>query len=200
MHLPLDELRHVLDDVAGELRLEPALVEQVEDAADAQRVVEERHAPPLAGMEDVVDRRQPVLELAAHVLTEHGGQPLDVGGGQHVVGQHLEIGVHQREVAVAQPARDADWIEQLQPNPLARVQGGGDVAFERREGLRGRRRGRRASAGGLGPERRPRRHREDLGLDAEQSRRAAADELPHVVAVGGRLQDARSRRAARSPR
>jgi DNA-directed RNA polymerase subunit H (RpoH/RPB5) len=41
VHLSLDELRHVLDHVALELDREPAL-----DAADPQRVVEERYAAP----------------------------------------------------------------------------------------------------------------------------------------------------------
>ena len=51
--------------LALELGLEPALVEQVEDAAEAQRLVEERDAAPLELVQHVVDVDEAEAELAA---------------------------------------------------------------------------------------------------------------------------------------
>ena len=122
VHLALDQARHVLNHVARELRLEPALVQQVEDAAETQRVVEEGDASPLEVVENVVHRRQPVTELAAHVLAIERELALDVVDRQQVVLQQGELGLGRREVPVGKTPPDPDRIEQLQPQPLAFIE------------------------------------------------------------------------------
>ena len=67
VHLRLDLPRHIGHHVALELVLDPRLVHQVRQASDAQRVVEEAHAAILELVENVVDLRQPELELSREI-------------------------------------------------------------------------------------------------------------------------------------
>ena len=85
MHLLLDLLRHVGDDRALELTLHARLVQQIRNPADAQRVVEERHAAVLELMQDVVDLREAELELAREIGAIDVELTLDVVDGLQIL-------------------------------------------------------------------------------------------------------------------
>src|SRR5918993_1456606 len=114
-------LRHVRNDLALELALQPRFVEQVRKAADAQRVVEERHAAVLELVEDIVNLGQPELEFAREVGAIDAELTLDVLNGLQVLalqGQSFPDGVAR---LVGQPRTDAERIEQFEAQAFALI-------------------------------------------------------------------------------
>ncbi len=75
---PVDLLRRVGDDLPFESLLHPRPVQQVHDAADPHRVVEEVMAAALHLEQHVVDGGHASLELARHVALEAGQLALHV--------------------------------------------------------------------------------------------------------------------------
>ena len=68
MDRDVDLLLGVADDLALELGADLVGVEQIEDAADADRILEELVAARVHLADDVLDPGQVIGELAAHVL------------------------------------------------------------------------------------------------------------------------------------
>ena len=132
----LDDRRSVGDDPLLELPLDSRTVQQVEDAPDAQGVLDEGLAARSHLDKHLLDRRHPQLEAALQVLAVERELPgrrverLDVRPehGEPLGGHHL--------VARGERAADAERVGQLQPEALVVVEGVAQKGFERAEAAR----------------------------------------------------------------
>ena len=119
---PLDVRRRIGDDPLLELTLNPRSIHQVEDAADAQRVVEKGLTARLHVDQSLFDRRHAQLEATLEILAVERQLPrrrvqrLDVGrqNGEPIGGERL--------VSRRQRTADAERARQFQPEPLVIVQ------------------------------------------------------------------------------
>ena len=186
MHLLFDLLRHVGDHRPLELTLNARLVQQIGNAADAQRVVEEGHAAVLELVQDVVDLRQTELELAREVRAIDAQLTLDVVDGLQVLAQQLEPPADRLARGLGQAQADAERIQQLQAQALALIERRRDVAFEIGE-LIAVHRPRRAVAE-LRAQRVAGGHAEHFRLRSEQRLRVLRDEALHLLAILGALE------------
>ena len=100
-HLPLDLARRVGDDLALEALLHARGVEQIEDPADAQHLVEIRVAARLHLEQRLLDLRDAQRELPIHVLPLHGELPIHVVEELHVFREQVQASGHDLQVAAA---------------------------------------------------------------------------------------------------
>ena len=170
--LALDLLRRVRHDLLLELLLHPPLVEQVHDAAQADRVVEVIVPAAFHLDERLLDVRHAELELAPQVLLVDPQLPIELAEHVHVLAQEFQptgdVGLEPFRHVFA----DAERAEQLQAQAFDPVEGGPQVLLERGEPARGHH-GRVLRPPPLGRELRA--HREDRRGQPEQRARV----LPH---------------------
>ncbi len=129
----VDLLLGVADDLALELGADLVGVEQVEDAADPDRVLEELVAARSHLADDVLDPGQVIGELAAHILRVELKLPVDRLDRVDVVGKDRQPVVGRLQVSVGQVLGDAERAEQLEPDPALLVERLEDVLLERAE-------------------------------------------------------------------
>src|SRR5919108_1289560 len=132
----LDLLRRIGDDLLFELALHARAVQQIEDAADAQRVVEVAMAAGLHLDEHFLDRAHAQIESAPEVGAVLDELPLDLVERGHIARQQREPLLGYRQVAPRQRVADAERARQLQLEAAPLVQRLVDVAFERIESAR----------------------------------------------------------------
>ena len=88
-HQPVDQGADLLLDLVGgighhlplELALDALGVDQVQDAGQAQRLVEIDHAPVVHRQQHLLNVRQPVVEIVLHVAAIYLELPLDILDG-----------------------------------------------------------------------------------------------------------------------
>ena len=134
LHAPLHLLGQVLQHVALEGLAQLVAADQVEHAAEAQRLVEEVHAPPLELQQHALHVGEAEAEVARQVLAVQLELAVDALHGLDVLAQEVEPRVHQRGLALGQAAgAHAQRVLELQAQALLLVQRGGAVALQRLE-------------------------------------------------------------------
>ncbi len=81
-------------------------------------------------MNDVLDARQVIGELAPHVVLVELQLPFDVFDRYQIVGQHGQPVGGGLEIALGEVFGDPERVEQLEPDAALFIQGGDDVVFE----------------------------------------------------------------------
>ncbi len=186
VNLRLDLPRHICHHVALELVLDPRLVHQVRQASDAQRVVEEAHTAILELVENVVDLRQPELELSSEIGPIGFELPIDVVDRGDVVPEQRHPAINRRASRLRQASADAEGIEKLQAQALTFVEGRADVVFELVETIVRDRLANRLAK--LLPQSATRRHGEDGRLRSE-CLGLFGDEDANLLTLLGSLED-----------
>ena len=92
----VDSRRRVADDALFELALDARLVQEIEDTADAQRVLEVVVAARLHLEQHLLDAGHPELEPARQVIAVRRKLPLDVVERRHVVAEQPQPFVGDR--------------------------------------------------------------------------------------------------------
>ena len=121
------------EDAALELAAQLLTVHQLDNARDAQVLVEEAVAAFGHLVEDVVDAVALVAEVAAHVILV--GSQLLVDGVERLEVAFEQVLALRDDILVAsdQGGGDADRVGELQPHAFAGVEEVEDVLFERAE-------------------------------------------------------------------
>ena len=100
----VDPRRRVGDDLRLELGADASLVEQVEHAAQAQRIVEELDPAGVQPVEQVVDRLQPEVEVALQLATVDLELRRQVLAKLQVAAQRGQAGLPRRPGSAASAA------------------------------------------------------------------------------------------------
>ena len=109
----VDLLLGVGHDLALELAPDLVLVEQVEDAPEADRLLEEFVAALQHAVDDVFDPRQVIAELAAHVVLIGDQLALDVVDRRDIVAQNRQPLVGDLEVLLASRSATPSGLRSL---------------------------------------------------------------------------------------
>ena len=187
LHPPLHDLGQIGHDLLVEGALELGRVDQVEDAAQPERLVEELHAAALELEQHLLHVGEAEAEVAGEVLLVEGELAIDGLDRLEVFLEEDEPGLAHLQVLVEEVQADAEGVEELQPHALLLVQRGGDVALQRLEAAG--RPGRMPSGNVFAAQGQARGHGEDVRRGPEERARVLGDEGEHATQVLLALQD-----------
>src|SRR6188472_2485047 len=134
--LPFDLRRCVADHPLFVSLLDAAAIEQVEHAADPERIVKVVLPAPLHLQQDLVDVGHAELEVPRQVFLIRGELALNFLEGREVVGEKGEAVANNYCVSLRQSGTDAERVEQLEMNAARRVEGRRNKVLERLEAAR----------------------------------------------------------------
>ena len=112
------------------------MFKQVEDASQADRLLEKGVAPLQHAGDDVLDPGEVIAELPPHILLVGDQLAVDVVDRCQIVPQHRQSLVGDPQVLLRDSLADPERAQQLQTNAPLLIEGREDVLLQRSEPAR----------------------------------------------------------------
>ncbi len=184
-YAPLDLARSVGDDALLELLLDTRAVDEIEDPAEAQGVVEVLMPAPFHVEQDLLHAAHPQLESTTEVSAILIELPVDVFERRAIAGEQAEALVGRREIAPREDVTDTKRALQLQPEAALLVERVAEIALERFESARAP----HSWLALLGTRRKTGADREDRRTRPQRRLRRVANERQHLLELGFLRED-----------